>query len=134
MAVDTRLIRGATVAGLAAFGTAGRLAAFPVGTSLKELRDRLKPEVITIRATGRSFLAVLPASILGDADPVETEVFRGKNTLVAFRNGETAESVADWLAYHATSHKAEAALIVDRDPPGGSVACACCFETRYATG
>ena len=122
MAVETRVIRQANVLGLTAFGTAGRLAAFPVGTSLKELRAGLAPATVEVRATGRSFLALLPDECVLEPDPVETGLFKGKNTLVAFRNGETAEAVVDWLAYHGDGHDAEAALIIDRDPPGGDFA------------
>ena len=39
MPVDIRVIRQAKVLGLTALGTAGHLAAFPVGTSVRELRD-----------------------------------------------------------------------------------------------
>ncbi|MGB3409104.1 MAG: glycosyltransferase family 2 protein [Jannaschia sp.] len=51
------------------------------------------------------------------AEP-EPELFLGLNTLMATRNGETPELVADWLRYHARTQGAQAALILDRTRPG----------------
>ncbi len=44
--------------------------------------------------------------------------FEGRNALAAVRNGEDAEIVLDWLAYHADQHLMDAALILDRAKPG----------------
>ncbi len=44
----------------------------------------------------------------------EPELFAGCNVLLATRNGETADTIADWLAYHIEHHGANAALILDR--------------------
>ena len=49
----------------------------------------------------------------------EAGYFCGRNVLLAIRNGERAEDAAAWLAYHAAEVGAEAALILDRDPPEG---------------
>ena len=48
----------------------------------------------------------------------ECALVEGKNALAAVRNGETAEIVLDWLAYHIEHHHAEAAVILDRARPG----------------
>lgn len=47
----------------------------------------------------------------------ESDLFDTSDVLLAQRHGETAEEVADWLAYHVADHKARALLIVDRAPP-----------------
>lgn len=44
----------------------------------------------------------------------EPEIFAGKRTLLGSRYHESAAQVAEWLAYHATHHEAEAALLIDR--------------------
>ena len=48
---------------------------------------------------------------------VETDLLGGLNVLVTIRNGQTAEAAAAWLNYHQKFHGADAALILDRDPP-----------------
>lgn len=62
--------------------------------------------------------------------PGETAAFEGANALLATRNGETAETVLAWLAFHATCHGATAAVIVDRARPGSDPE----FLTRLAAG
>jgi len=52
--------------------------------------------------------------------PAETELLAGMNVLVAVRNGETPEIVADWLTYHAARHGMQAAVILDRAEPSTS--------------
>lgn len=51
--------------------------------------------------------------------PPETDLFAGLNVAIAQRNAETAEVALDWLAYHVAQHGMQAALILDRAPPGG---------------
>ena len=46
----------------------------------------------------------------------EVDLFAGRNTLFAQRLEEPAETVLEWLAFHAEHHKAEAALILNRAP------------------
>ena len=48
----------------------------------------------------------------------EGPLFAGLNTILAFRLEEPAETVVDWLAYHARHHAMDAALIVNRTPDG----------------
>lgn len=121
MAVLPRLMRRAhlgQVPVIAAVRNEGRLIA---GIAKRVPLDGLPPEV-DLRAVAKTYLAEAPGTLACDADPAEPELFAGRNTLVAFRNGETAEAAADWLGWHQAHHGAEAALIFDRDPPGGAFA------------
>lgn len=68
--------------------------------------------------TGQSLFATLSKGDEGDA--AELDLLRGRNVLVAVRNGETPEAARDWLDYHTQHQGADAALIVDRDPPESS--------------
>ena len=94
------------------------IAGFPAGTLPADLRDALGSTLLDLATTGQSVLATLATDAPIKGAPVEVAFFRGKNVLVAFRNAETPEAAADWLAMHAAEHQAEAALIFDRDPPG----------------
>lgn len=61
-------------------------------------------------------------AVMPDPRPARTHLFAGLNVLVALRNGETADGAADgppdWLAFHRRPQKLQAALIVERAPPG----------------
>ena len=48
----------------------------------------------------------------------ETALFEGENTALASRNGETAQTVLDWLSFHHTQHGLQGAVILDRAKPG----------------
>ncbi|MEO3416143.1 glycosyltransferase family 2 protein [Roseovarius sp. CAU 1744] len=48
----------------------------------------------------------------------EFSLMEGCNALAAVRNGESAEIVLDWLAYHTAHQNADAAVILDRAKPG----------------
>lgn len=48
----------------------------------------------------------------------EWALLDGQNVLVAQRNGESAEIVLDWLAYHVKTQGLDAAVIIDRARPG----------------
>ncbi len=50
--------------------------------------------------------------------PSECALFEGQNAFIAQRNGESAEIVLQWLAYHIETQGLEAAVILDRAPPG----------------
>ncbi len=52
--------------------------------------------------------------------PPEPDLFRGLDTALALRGLEDAETIRQWLAYHARHHGLEAALILDRRSPGPS--------------
>ena len=56
-----------------------------------------------------------PAAILPAA--AEWDVLAGRNCLVGLRLEESADTVADWLRYHAVHHGATGAVIVNRAPP-----------------
>jgi len=99
----------------------GIIAAFPSSVHPVALREAC-PEITRLRQAGRGLLANLPAptGLVAGAD--ETALFAGKNVVVAFRNGEMAGAAADWARYHCNHVGADAALILDRDPPGGGFA------------
>lgn len=48
----------------------------------------------------------------------ELDLLRARNTCLATRNGEDAETVLDWLNYHHTAHDLHGAVILDRAEPG----------------
>lgn len=48
----------------------------------------------------------------------ELSLMEGKNALAAVRNGESAQTVLDWLSFHADHHNAQTAVILDRAEPG----------------
>ncbi len=70
------------------------------------------PVTIPMRAAGKpvGITATLP----------ETDLFAGLNCAVAERNGESAETVRDWLLWHMQTHGLQGALILDRGKPGQS--------------
>ena len=51
------------------------------------------------------------------AAEAELDLLAGAHAIVAVRNGETAQSVLDWLAYHVAQHGMTAAVILDRAKP-----------------
>jgi len=66
---------------------------------------------------------------LGDAPALEitpmvaeTALFEGLNCAIVERNGETLDSVCDWLAWHQKQHGLQGALIIDRGHPDRSEA------------
>jgi hypothetical protein len=121
MPVETRMIRRRRVDGVECVGAvqagARTFVGVPSGTGLDRLKTAWEGRVVGLRPVGQSLLAIFPASEEIAADTDETSFFAGMNTLVAFRNGERAGAVRDWLAYHSAHHEADAALIFDRAPP-----------------
>lgn len=68
-----------------------------------------------------TILLPTPAGALSlAATSAETGLFAGLNAAVALRMEEPVETVADWLAYHATHHGLQGAVIVNRSPDGGA--------------
>ncbi len=64
-------------------------------------------------------IALLDGAVL-DIVPTEpeTDLFRGLNCALVERNGETVQTVCDWLDWHRREHGLQAALIVERGRPG----------------
>lgn len=120
MAVSRRRTTAVPQEGLTCIGAVRSpervVAAFAAGTEPDTIR-RAFDAPVSLKQVGRGLLATFPASTLLPGDDAETELLKGQNVLVAIRNGETAEAAAKWLAYHQTQHGADAALILDRDPP-----------------
>lgn len=62
----------------------------------------------------------------------ETDLFAGLNTLIGHCNDETPEVIRDWLLWHRDHHGAQAAVILDRSPPGGTDALAAQVQALLA--
>lgn len=69
---------------------------------------------------GGPALAMAGGAVLVSPPPAEWALFDGRNVALAFRLDEPAETVADWLAYHARDFGLTGALIVNRAPPGAA--------------
>ena len=63
-------------------------------------------------------LLIAGETVRVDPAPAELGLLEGANAVLAVRNGESAETVLEWLAYHATRHGMTAAVILDRTKPG----------------
>jgi Glycosyl transferase family 2 len=83
----------------------------------EELRDVSGGCLFISRTAAATRLALAGKPALSiTATPAETALFAGQNTIFAFRWDETADQVAESLAYHALHHGLQAALIVNRAP------------------
>jgi Glycosyl transferase family 2 len=89
--------------------------------AVRELREVSGGVMMAARA------AALPARIAlsGTAAPLtvapaiaEWDLMAGRNVCLALRNAESADTIADWLRYHATVHGMTGAVIVDRAKDG----------------
>lgn len=63
-------------------------------------------------------LQVADRTITVDPAKSETGLLEGANAILAVRNGETADTVLEWLLYHCTHHGMTAAVILNRAQPG----------------
>lgn len=90
----------------------GVLAAFPVNTHPDALKG------LELIETGRGALAYVPTAVIENVTLPELEFLEARNVLVALRNAETPEAVADWLQYHQAECKVDGALIFNRAKPG----------------
>ena len=82
-----------------------------------EIRDVSGACLAVTRSSSPINLALCDGSVLMiGAEPSETSLFAGLNTLFAFRWDETADQLAENLAYHAVHHGLQGALIVNRAP------------------
>ena len=96
-----------------AFSPDGRAgAALPL-----ELRDVSGGCLFITQSQGSAQLALTDGTAITiTATAADTEIFAGLNTIFAFRWDETADQVAENLAYHTVHHGLQAALIVNRAP------------------
>lgn len=65
-------------------------------------------------------------------DTPQPELLSGRNVALATRNDERAETVLDWLSYHARYQGMNGALIVDRAGPAADEAFAQALEAGFA--
>ena len=112
MPVETRKIRACHFGDAEALGAVetsrGTLAAFAPWVSHEALAGAEH-----LRFSGRAPVAIFA----GEGEAPETHLFQGRNVVLAIRNGERAEAAVDWMSFLAAEFGAEAALILDRDPP-----------------
>lgn len=92
----------------------------------EELREVSGATMVTTAAAGPIALTD-GARFEPDCGPAEPELFAGLNTILALRLEETADQVAEGLAYHARHHSLQAALIFNRIP--GDDAASLAFRT-----
>ncbi|MDO9526444.1 MAG: glycosyltransferase family 2 protein, partial [Gemmobacter sp.] len=131
-AMDVRLVGGLALLGAVRDASGTVRAFFANGTDRADFDPAPAPDVAVLtelREVSGGILLVtegvdpLPVALVSGVEritpiPDERALFAGLNTALAFRLEEPADTVADWLAYHATHHGLQAAVIVDRAPPG----------------
>ncbi len=103
---DTRAIRLLTRAGASA-DAFGETDTFAV-TELRPVADAYLLSGTTSQEGAVAAIGIAPA---------EWELLDGRNCLLGLRLEESADTVADWLRYHAEHHGATGAVIVNRAPP-----------------
>ena len=88
-----------------------------------ELRDVSGACLVVTRGEPQITLALMSGGTVAlHATPAETGLFAGLNAIFAFRWDETADQVAENLAYHAIHHGLQAALIINRAPASDTAA------------
>lgn len=121
MPVLTRIISSSSYGGadfLGAIRTDKKtIVASPATLTSNDLKTVFGADLEQISRIGRGHVTCLPDAHPITADGAEPSLLKGQNVLVAIRNGETPAATLDWLAFHQAQHRAEAALIFDRDPP-----------------
>lgn len=99
----------------------------PETTTLTEIRDVsggvqlagvFKPANPALPATIP--IATSTGTLHLTAAPAETTGFAGLNAAILIRMEEPAETVRDWLKYHAAAHSLQGAVIVNRAQTGGA--------------
>lgn len=101
---------------------------FAKGTDANAITAQGDSTIDTIRSIGEGLLVetvgndAVPFKGAAEIKPsrIETHLFEGLNCMLAVRNGESAQIVADWARHHAEHHGLQGALIVDRAPPKDS--------------
>lgn len=127
MPVLRRNIRSLEVCGVPCLGAVEGEGAvwlwLPTGYSAREARVRLGEPLVELSGMRRALRAKVDAEVI-DAAIRETALFAGRKVLVALRDAERTEAVADWLHFHAGEQRADAALIFDRTEGGDPEFCA----------
>lgn len=91
---------------------------------IEEVREIGGGVMVTLRGPTGDFRLPLAdgSGLVVPVAPDQSEDFAGRNVLLSMRVAETAAQVAEGLAYHATHHGADAALVVNRVPDAGFAA------------
>lgn len=130
---ETRRLSAQTVAGRMVLdavdtGDGRAVVVFKAGTSPEGLAVSAPASVVEQRSISEAAVlmvegaAKLALEVEGKAQNLtlskaEHGLFQDLNTCCAIRNGESAQIVAEWLAYHVKHHGLQAALVVDRAAP-----------------
>ena len=130
-AMDVRLVGGlAVLAAIREVGGTVRVF-FANGTERAEFDPAPAPhlaQLTELREVSGGILLVtqganpVPVALTGGVErihaiPDERALFAGLDAALAFRLEEPADTVAEWLDYHAAHHGLQGAVIVDRAPP-----------------
>jgi len=105
---------------------------FAAGVSPEQIETASFPGLVDIRSIGGGLVITFdrpqngPLVIKGqDGTPLkieltipEPELFADLNCAIAVRNGESLDTVCDWLAWHREHHGLQGAVIVDQGRPG----------------
>lgn len=105
---------------------------FQAGTPTELLAAPKDLELVSNRSIGGGLLSISmapaemtspPLPLRGQRLPVtpnspEPELFKDLNTIMAQRNGESVETVREWLKYHVDVHGVEGVVILNRAEPG----------------
>ncbi|MEL6954084.1 MAG: glycosyltransferase family 2 protein [Pseudomonadota bacterium] len=83
--------------------------AYAIGQGAALHLDPMSAETAAFQIGGQAAAVAL--------ETAEPELFSGRHAIVALRNGESVETVIDWLRFHATQTGMQAALIFDRAAP-----------------
>lgn len=88
------------------------------GTEIEDIRSVGDGMIVTLTHQGGAMLAVDGLSTPLTLHAPELTLFEGLNTALAVRGAESAQTTLAWLGHHARTHGLQAALILDRQPPG----------------
>ncbi|MEL6807560.1 MAG: glycosyltransferase family 2 protein [Pseudomonadota bacterium] len=94
--------------------------AAPTGATLLMTKSIGDGPILTYAVPGNTALQFTIAGQQVDVVPgqVERDLFDGLNCFASVRNGERADTVLDWLAYHVEHHELEGVVLLDRARPG----------------
>ncbi|WP_299733520.1 glycosyltransferase family 2 protein [uncultured Tateyamaria sp.] len=92
----------------------------PPGATLVTAKSIGEAPILTFALPDDAALAITIDGQPIDITPSlpEHDLFEGLNCLASVRNGESADTVLDWLAYHVAHHELEGVVLLDQAKPG----------------
>ncbi len=117
-------------------GTAAEAVAQVTGAGFRpdEVRQVSGAQMVAGTAEGPDLSLTLPGGAAQiTCAPARTDLLAGRDCLLAFRNGESAAVVADWLDYHIRHHGLTGAVIIDRARPEAQDSFAAALADRLKT-